>query len=91
MTCCGRQDERNSKRAGKALIEAGNARCRDRGLAVIVRGHPNYYPQFGFSAKMAESLNAPFSGRAFMALELVPGALQAGGQVRYPAAFGVMP
>jgi putative acetyltransferase len=75
---------------GKALIEAGNARCRERGLAaIIVLGHPDYYPQFGFSAKTAESLNAPFSGPAFMALELVPGCLEAGGDVRYAAAFGV--
>ena len=53
---------------GKALIEAGSARCRELGLAaIIVLGHPGYYPQFGFSAKTAESLNAPFSGPAFMA------------------------
>ena len=75
---------------GKALIEAGHASCGELGFAaIIVLGHPAYYPQFGFSAKTAESLNAPFSGPAFMALELVPGALTAGGQVRYAAAFGV--
>lgn len=75
---------------GAALIRAGNERCRALGLqAIIVVGHPDYYPQFGFSAKTAESLNAPFSGSAFMALELLPGALEAGGRVRYAAAFGV--
>lgn len=75
---------------GKDLIAAGNARCAELGLkAIIVLGHPDYYPQFGFSAKTAESLNAPFSGPAFMALELEPGCLAAGGQVRYAAAFGV--
>lgn len=75
---------------GKALIAAGNARCATLGLpAVIVLGHPGYYPQFGFSADVAESLQAPFSGPAFMALELRPDALKGGGRVRYATAFGV--
>jgi putative acetyltransferase len=54
-----------------------------------VLGHADYYPRFGFSAQMAESLQAPFSGPHFMALELKPGALKAGGKVRYAKAFGV--
>jgi len=75
---------------GKALIAAGNARCAALGCAaIIVLGHPDYYPQFGFSARAAESLEAPFSGPAFMALELRPEALRAGGRVRYAKAFGV--
>jgi putative acetyltransferase len=75
---------------GKALVCAGNARCAALGLdAIIVLGHPDYYPQFGFSAAAAESLDAPFSGPAFMALELRPDALKAGGRVRYARAFGV--
>jgi len=79
-----------SRGVGKALIEAGNARCAARGLdAIIVLGHADYYPQFGFSAAAAESLDAPFSGPHFMALELRPEALRAGGRVRYARAFGV--
>jgi putative acetyltransferase len=75
---------------GGALIRAGNARCAALGLdAIVVVGHPDYYPRFGFSAAAAESLEAPFSGPAFMALELKPGALKAGGRVRYAKAFGV--
>jgi putative acetyltransferase len=75
---------------GKALIRAGNTACAEMGLsAIIVLGHPDYYPQFGFSASLTESLEAPFSGPAFMALELRPDALKAGGRVRYAAAFGV--
>jgi putative acetyltransferase len=75
---------------GGALIEAGNARCAALGLAaIIVLGHADYYPRFGFSAAAAESLQAPFSGPHFMALELQPGALKAGGRVRYAHAFGV--
>ena len=73
---------------GSALVRAGLDRCREAGLeAVVVLGHPNYYPRFGFSARLAAPLRAPFSGPAFMALELAPGALTVGGVVRYPAAF----
>lgn len=75
---------------GAALIRAGNARCADLGLsAIIVLGHKDYYPKLGFSAALAESLEAPFSGPHFMALELEPGALRDGGRVRYAKAFGL--
>lgn len=75
---------------GSALIRAGNARCAELGLdAIVVLGHESYYPKFGFSAGLAESLEAPFSGPHFMALELKPGALRNGGRVRYAKAFGV--
>ena len=75
---------------GGRLIEAGNERCRALGLcAIIVLGHPAYYPRFGFSPEAAESLDAPFSGRSFMALALEPGALKAGGKVHYAHAFGI--
>jgi putative acetyltransferase len=57
---------------------------------VFVLGHPDYYPRFGFSAELARPFKAPFSGDAFMALELVPGALQdENGLVTYPPAFGI--
>lgn len=75
---------------GGELIHAGNAHCAELGCAaIIVLGHAKYYPRFGFSAVAAESLEAPFSGPHFMALELQPGALKAGGRVRYAKAFGV--
>ena len=55
---------------------------------VVVLGHPEFYLRFGFSAKLAERLKSPFSGSAFMALELVPGALDGvEGEVRYPPPF----
>jgi putative acetyltransferase len=75
---------------GSALVEEGLRACRDAGYRiVIVLGHPEFYPRFGFSAKMAETLRSPFSGPAFMALELVPGALDGvEGEVRYPPPFG---
>jgi putative acetyltransferase len=57
---------------------------------VIVLGHKEYYPRFGFSPEKAWHLATPFPPEAFMALELSPGAL-AGihGVVRYPSAFGL--
>ena len=75
---------------GAALIEAGNASCRAQDCAaILVLGNPGYYSRFGFSARAAEALKAPFSGPSFMALELAPGSLAAGGRVRYAAAFGL--
>lgn len=81
--------DRQRQGIGSALIRRGIALCRERGCAaVVVLGHPEYYPRFGFSAGRAANLRAPFSGPAFMALELESGALAGGGEVRYPPAFG---
>jgi putative acetyltransferase len=79
-----------NKGIGGALIRAGNARCAELGcVAIVVVGHADYYPRFGFSPQLAESLQAPFAGPHFMALELQSGALAGGGRVRYAKAFGV--
>jgi putative acetyltransferase len=57
---------------------------------VIVIGHPEYYPRFGFSTAMTRFLGSPFNPKAFMALELRPNALEnVRGRVRYPDAFGL--
>ena len=85
------QPELQNQGIGSKLVEEGSRTVRERGIeAVIVLGHPAYYPRFGFSADLARRLAAPFSGEAFMALELVPGALDGSmGSVSYPAAFGL--
>jgi putative acetyltransferase len=82
---------RQSQGIGSRLARDGLARLPGLGAtAVIVVGHPDFYPRFGFSAEMARKLEAPFSGAAFMALELRPGALAGKrGKVTYPAAFGL--
>lgn len=74
---------------GSALVQAGlTLATRREWQAVIVLGHPDYYPRFGFSAELASDLDAPFEGDAFMALELVEGALDGDdGRVVYPPAF----
>jgi putative acetyltransferase len=76
---------------GSQLIRDGLMMCRQRGhRIVVVLGHSEYYPRFGFSAALAERLRSPFPGPHFMALELVPGALDGvEGEVRYPPPFGV--
>jgi len=76
---------------GSALVRQGLEACRARTVeAVVVLGHPAYYPRFGFSAETARHLDAPFSGPAFMALELKPGVLDGvSGAVTYPPAFGL--
>ena len=75
---------------GAALCRAGIEAVRTLGAAaVVVLGHPDYYPRFGFSAEAARRLASPYAGSpAFMALELTPGALAAPLKVDYPAAFG---
>jgi len=81
---------RQSSGIGASLIRAGLTRCRALDLAAVaVLGHPAYYPRFGFDAAVAARLAAPFSGPAFMAIELHPGVLIDGGRVRYAAGFGV--
>jgi putative acetyltransferase len=74
---------------GSLLAREGLRVCRESGhRIVVVLGHPEFYPRFGFSAGLAERLRSPFSGPAFMAIELVPGALEGvEGEVRYPPPF----
>jgi putative acetyltransferase len=85
------QPEFQNQGIGSALVLAGLARCRDLALdAVVVLGHPEYYPRFGFSAELAENLRAPFEGPAFMAIDLKPGILEGcDGLVRYAPPFGL--
>ncbi len=85
---------------GSALVRRGRcggrkrskSRCRWRlghGIVILI-GHPEYYPRFGFSPARAKGLETtyPVSDEAFMALELVPGALEGiEGAVIYPPAF----
>jgi putative acetyltransferase len=84
---------RQGRGIGSMLVMEGLRACTEAGhRIVIVLGHPEFYPRFGFSAKLAaERLKSPFSGPAFMAVELVPGALEGvDGEVRYPPPFGVI-
>jgi putative acetyltransferase len=75
---------------GSRLIRSGLKQLQDQGESVVVvLGHPEYYPRFGFSAELAQSLHSPFSGKpAWMALEIHSGALKdIQGQVEYSPPF----
>ena len=77
---------------GSALVEHGLERCRSLGAdAVVVLGHPGFYPRFGFVPASRFGLDSDFPAPddAFMALELRPGALRGkAGRIRYHPAFG---
>ena len=77
---------------GTALVEAGLARCRELSVGlVVVLGHPNYYPRFGFRLAHLSGLSCEYDSppEAFMALELAGGALdRCSGLARYHPAFG---
>lgn len=75
---------------GLMLMQVGHELCRAAGVeALIVLGHPDYYPRAGYSAEAAKTVTAPFSGPSFMALALKPGALDAPVTVTYAKAFGL--
>jgi putative acetyltransferase len=76
---------------GSQLVRQGLEECRRLQHAiVIVLGHRNYYPRFGFSPAKAKGIEAPFpvSEGAFMVLELRAGSLNGvRGTVEYPPTF----
>jgi putative acetyltransferase len=76
---------------GSRLIRHGIRELRACGeRLVIVVGHKDYYPRFGFASERARYLSSPFPAHAVMALELSPGATgELRGALRYPAAFGL--
>lgn len=81
--------DRQRSGVGKRLTAASIETAKDFGAhAVIVLGHPEYYPKFGFSTEAAARVKSPYSGSpAFMALALEDGALEAPLLVAYPDAF----
>lgn len=83
--------EHQRRGIGGQLLRHGLNLLSDQGeRIVIVLGHPDYYPRFGFSCEKARDLESPFPREAFMALELILGALDGiRGTVRYAAAFGL--
>jgi putative acetyltransferase len=76
---------------GARLVRVGLEECRRTGYeAVVVLGHPGYYPRFGFAPANRFGLRCEFEApdEAFMAQELRPDALGAGGGlVRYSSEF----
>ncbi|HVU90116.1 MAG TPA: N-acetyltransferase [Pirellulales bacterium] len=84
--------ERQRSGIGSRLVTEGLDACRRRGdRLVIVVGHAEYYPRFGFRPARDRGLEAPFpvSDASFMLCELTPpaGAAALSDMVEYPAPF----
>jgi putative acetyltransferase len=77
---------------GSALVRAGLDQCRQRGvIAVVVLGHPAYYPRFGFSPSTRFGMTSEYEvpEDVFMVTELQPAGLTGKtGTVKYHPAFG---
>jgi putative acetyltransferase len=76
---------------GSKLVQRGLEECRGVGYqSVIVLGHPWFYPRFGFRPSVEWGIRWEHEApeEAFMALELVPGALEGlAGVARYLPQF----
>lgn len=83
--------EHQRKGIGSALVRAGLEQCEQLGYAaVVVLGHPEYYPRFGFSPSSRFGIYSEYEvpEDVFMAMELQLGALSGKtGRVKYHAAF----
>ena len=79
---------------GGQLVRTGLDECRRAGFgAVVVLGHPEYYPRFGFVPAATKELVCEFPAppEAFMILELDAGALGGTpGLVRYRLEFSAL-
>ena len=77
---------------GSALVRAGLRDCKQLGFdAIVVLGHAQYYPRFGFQTASRLGLDCEYDvpDDVFMALELRPGILTGkSGTIQYHPAFG---
>lgn len=76
---------------GALLINAGIEACRNLGYgAMVVLGHSEYYPRFGFvpASRFGIKCEYDVSDEKFMAMELQPGALaNCAGLAKYQPEF----
>lgn len=81
---------RQKQGIGTKLVDYGIEQMKRAGqAAIIVLGHVNFYPRFGFRHDLAKNLSCAFNKyEAFMGLELRPGSLGGKpGTCIYPRAF----
>ena len=80
-----------NKGVGSMLVEEGLRFCRQAGYAaVVVLGHPEFYPRFGFVPSEYFGITCEYDvpAEAFMMLELHDGALEGcSGIIRFHRAF----
>lgn len=77
---------------GKKLVIEGLKKSKELGFkAVVVLGHPTYYPKFGFERASKWNIRPPIDevpDEAFMAMELVEGFLSdKAGVVEFPSEY----
>ena len=75
---------------GSQMVRAGLAKCEQLNSdAVVVLGHPEFYPRFGFFPASRKGLRCeyPVPDDVFMVLELKTNAITAGGLVKYRPEF----
>jgi len=79
------------KGIGSALVRAGLEQCKQLGFgAVVVLGHPAYYPRFGFTSSTRFGIGCEYDvpEEVFMVVELHAGFLRGrSGTIKYDAAF----
>jgi len=84
--------ELQKKGIGSQLVKTGIEKCSTQGYdAIVVLGHPEYYPKFGFITSVKYGIKSEYDvpDEAFMLLELKEGSLKDKiGVIKYHAAFG---
>lgn len=79
---------------GKQLVEEGILRAKENNFkAIIVLGHKEYYPKFGFTPASAKNISNKFNAppENFMILELLPNALKGiSGVAEYAKEFTII-
>jgi len=83
--------EHQRQGVGSSLVRAGIKECSERGaIALVVLGHPEYYPKFGFvpSSRFGIGCEYEVPEEVFMVMELHTDSLKGkSGSIKYHSAF----
>lgn len=84
-------EREQNKGFGSSLINSGLEECKRRGfVGVVLLGHADYYPRFGFKTSTDFDITCEYDVAAenFMALELIEGAFDdISGVIKYHSVF----
>jgi putative acetyltransferase len=87
--------ERHRQGVGSSLVDAGNRKLKEAGCPfIIVLGHPNYYPRFGFRPAGAHGITCEWEvpDDVFMLLVLDQAQMQGvSGVAKYRPEFSTVP
>lgn len=83
--------QQQNKKIGSKLVETGLERCQLLGYdVVVVLGHPNYYPRFGFVPSVKFGIKSEYAvpDEVFMLFAIAPESLKnQQGVIKYHEAF----